>query len=442
MARPVLTGVIAICRMTRTVAARAHAGVVLAAAAISGLVLVLPAHTGTQDASSPGSAAGVAANSMSYQDATGENAQAADITTVTVSNDDARAITFRVNTPNKASFTRDLYAAIVVDTDKNASTGDPDFDGGDYYIEVFQSEVGLFRWDGTNFTRGGGNPPATTLSYSWSSGPTVRINASELASTASFEFEVFTFAGVTFDGAGTASFANAQSDFAPNTGQYAYDVRVAPPATNRVAITGLTRTPAQPVAGESFTVSVNVARVGQPGRFLGVVYCSTLPGVQTRWFGSVSPGRAACRWDIPASAAGKRIRGTISVNEGGGPVVVRRFTGRVSSPRVSLAIPPNAVTTVPARPASGSQFLYALNVVVRSGTGKPVPIEKGRVTCTASIDGRKLRTVRPGRVRAGDGDVLCGWEVPFGSSGRTLRGVIVVVSEGKTLTHRFRLRVR
>ena len=67
-----------------------------------------------------------AANSTSYPDSTGEDANAPDITSVNVSNDDAGLITFQVLISNRPAFTDDMFLLIFMDTDQNASTGDPD----------------------------------------------------------------------------------------------------------------------------------------------------------------------------------------------------------------------------------------------------------------------------------------------------------------------------
>ena len=58
--------------------------------------------------SGPAAPAAPAANSVTYQDSTGEIAAAPDITTLTTSNNDAGVVQFRVNIPNRATLTQDL----------------------------------------------------------------------------------------------------------------------------------------------------------------------------------------------------------------------------------------------------------------------------------------------------------------------------------------------
>ena len=118
-----------------------------------------------------------AANTVTYQDSTGENPAAPDITTIVVSNNDTGMISFKINIPNRAQLTRDILVDILLDTDANPATGDPDLLGADYAIELFQGEVVLFKWDGTGLTRRPGDPPATSLIYSWAGGVTINISA-------------------------------------------------------------------------------------------------------------------------------------------------------------------------------------------------------------------------------------------------------------------------
>ena len=88
-----------------------------------------------------------------------------DITTVVVSNDDKGLITFRLNVPSLPKYTVDVDVDIFVDTDNNAATGSTDIPGVDYVIQLFRGEINLYKWDGTDFTRRFGDPPATTLIY-------------------------------------------------------------------------------------------------------------------------------------------------------------------------------------------------------------------------------------------------------------------------------------
>ena len=66
---------------------------------------------------------------------------------------------------------------MVLDSDANQATGDPESLGADYIIQLIQGEILLFKWDGSDFTI---SPTQASLSSAWASGPTIRINASDL----------------------------------------------------------------------------------------------------------------------------------------------------------------------------------------------------------------------------------------------------------------------
>ncbi|HJS50110.1 MAG TPA: hypothetical protein VJ745_07275 [Gaiellaceae bacterium] len=257
---------------------------------------------------------GVAANSMSYQDSSGENAVAPDITTLTVSNNDAGTVSFKVDIPNRPTLTQDLLLLVFADTDANPQTGDPDSLGADYVIQVFGGEAALFRWDGADFTRRAGDPPATSLIFSYQGGVTVTISAAELGNTKGFGFAVIAVSGIVIDPVtGDLDFTSAVSDVAPASGSglYAYQVRITPPT---LVVRRLTT--GKPTAGKPLTARLVAARsdtgaVVQNGRVncVGRVGNARLRAQVQR----VIAGAATCRWNIPPLAKGKRFRGSVSV---------------------------------------------------------------------------------------------------------------------------------
>jgi len=257
-----------------------------------------------------------AANSVTYQDSTGENPAAPDITTIVVSNNDVGMITFRINIPNRPQLTRDMLASIVVDTDANPATGDPDNLGADYAIELFQGEVALFKWDGTALTRTVGNPPATTLIYQWANGVSIKISAAELGNTKKFGFGVIAMSGIVFnETTGEPDFANIVADAAPagTAGLYSYVVKIAPA---RLVFKSLTKAPASPKAGKTFTVRMSATRSDTGAAIVnGRVNCVAKAGTK-----SVKPksqkfvgGQAVCVFTVPAGSTGKTLRGTITI---------------------------------------------------------------------------------------------------------------------------------
>jgi hypothetical protein len=277
------------------------------------LIPVAAAGAGTFAASSPER---VAANSVTFQDSTGEDPAAPDITTIVVSNDDAGILSFRVNVPNRPQFGQDIYVVLFVDTDSNSATGDPDLAGVDYVIELARSEVNLFRWDGESFSRRFGDPSAVTLSYAYSGGITVRISAAELGNTKKFNFIVEFDSGIAVDPVtGELDFTNAKGDVAPGggVGLYPFEVKT---AAARLVVQRLTTTPTRPVAGKLFSAKLRVTR-SDTGAALksGQVTCvgrvgrAALRAKTRRFVGSL----AVCAWAIPATAKGKTFRGSVAV---------------------------------------------------------------------------------------------------------------------------------
>jgi hypothetical protein len=257
-----------------------------------------------------------AANSQTYQDSTGENPAAPDITSLTVSNDDAGIVSFRVNVPNRPTLGQDMVIDLFVDTDNSAATGSPEFGGTDYVVELIQGEVNLFKWDGTNFTRRFGDPPAISLAFSYQGGVTIRISAAELGNTTRFNFFVIVESGIVFDPTtGDPDFTNSVGDAAPGggVGLFPYEVIIARPT---LIVRGIKATPAAPKAGQTFTLRMTAAR-SDTGAVLqnGRVTCVGRSGTARlrAQLARVQGGAVVCTWQIPVKAKGKTFRGSVSV---------------------------------------------------------------------------------------------------------------------------------
>jgi hypothetical protein len=370
---------------------------------------------------------------VSFTDPVGDATNGApDVTSVRVG-DSNRVFTFTVSVRGvPAPETRvDLY----IDADRDKRTGDSQ--GRDYWLLLDAENLARrgYRWSGSSFVPW--SPGSRSGGYQngiW----TESVSSSDLGGSGSFNFFL---AGIRlkddqnygFDATALFSYSIGQQQ--PTTTQPPTTV---PPPSNQLAITSLSRKPKTPTAGEDFTVSVNVQRIGRAGRFNGTVSCTArITGRAPHWFGSVQPGRAACRWAIPANAAGKAFSGTIGVSEGG-PSAVRRVKAQIGGRSTTLAAV--GITTAPPRPEPGKQFYYALGVSVRAGNAAPQRIQSGTVACLARVGNERVgvfeKVVRP---LIG---VRCGWLIPFGSSGKTLVGSITVRSNGGVLVHPIRLRIR
>jgi hypothetical protein len=245
-----------------------------------------------------------------------------------VSNNDAGVITFKIDVPNRPTFTEDLLADLFVDSDGNPSTGDPETVGADYAIELFQSQVNLFRWDGTTFSRSATDPPQSTLSFSYAGGATIKISAAELGNTKRLNFGAIVISGVVVTANGDLDFTNAKADVAPDAGHgfWSYEVKTAP---LRLVVQRFVR--GKPRAGGLFTVRMVAARSDTEAVLeSGQVTCkATVAGRRlTARTHRIVNKEARCVWLIPSTARGKTLRGSISVAFEG-LKVSRSFTATV-----------------------------------------------------------------------------------------------------------------
>lgn len=251
------------------------------------------------------------ANSTTYQDSVGEDPAAPDITTIVTSNDDAGTITFRINVPNRQQLTQDLVTILDIDSDANQGTGDPDNFGADFILQYILGEAILFKWNGSDYTL---SATQSSLSSSWSSGPTFKINASDLNNTRRFAFDALVVSGVVFDQTtGAIDCTNCKRDSAPLIGLYPYQLQITKPT---LVVKSLKPTPAKPVASRPFTLRLVAARSDtgaavQNGRVtcVGRLGSARLKAAVQR----VQGGAATCTWNLPATAKGKTFRGTVTV---------------------------------------------------------------------------------------------------------------------------------
>jgi hypothetical protein len=261
----------------------------------------------------PASFARVAANTSSFQDATGENPDGADITSIRVSNNDEGLLTFRINIPTRPAFTDDMRLRVWFDSDLNRETGltSTDVAGRDHFILWDRDGVRLFRCNGASCRSG---QPQTTLSSSYRGGATLSINAAELKTTR-FRFTVEAAAGIAYDPA-TRRFdtANATWDFAPERAQFwSYSVRLGP---SRLLVKSFSTTPTRPKAGKRLSVRLAATR-NDTGALLssGRVTCAARIGAKPlkpsaqRLVGS----RATCVFAIRPDVKGQTLRGSIAI---------------------------------------------------------------------------------------------------------------------------------
>jgi hypothetical protein len=270
----------------------------------------------------------VLAGSQTFTDSTGEDASAPDITTVAVSNDDAGLITFKINISNRPALTSDMTILLFLDSDQQATTGDPQALGADYAIELDPGSVALFQWNGSDYAAAA-SQASVTYSYD-ATGATIRASAVDLNKTKGINFAVIAVSGVVIDANGNADFTNAHRDYAPDLGHGFFSYPVLTKLTLKVA--AFTTAPKPAKAGKPFIVGLAATESDTNGPVTaGTVTCAaTIATKRIAASGhAVTSGVATCTWKLPKTAKGKTIRGSITLVVKG-VKVTRTFSARIS----------------------------------------------------------------------------------------------------------------
>jgi hypothetical protein len=229
-----------------------------------------------------------------YTDATGDGGGAPDITGVTVQSDASGQVLFQIHIADLPS-PADVRTFLVLNTDANAATGDPE-DGSEYYFAVDESDdtYSFGVWDGTQWVQA---PYSTVRVFSNRTGVTISVNKSELGNT-----EAFTFWAQTRAGAVEAR----QSDIAPENGEWHYALATGGPKIEGVLVT--TKPVFGPKAGAAFTVVPAGLRLPEAARQLVAPQpesyrCTAkLAGKALR-----GTGAGACTWKLDRKAKGKAL---------------------------------------------------------------------------------------------------------------------------------------
>jgi hypothetical protein len=253
------------------------------------------------------------ANSVTYQDSTGESPNALDIGTVTVSNNDAGLLTFDLKFANRSPNPATDLIMIGIDSDRNPSTGNPGWLGSEWLVNWWGDSV-LRQWDGSKMVNA---PSMSTLVSTVAPNELVlRLNRSELGSLATFDFVI---EAQVWPADPNAEEPTAWDD-APDYGHgaWSYDVKlyVAP----ALSATAIKCTPDPPRAGKPMIAHTTVTIMrGSTREQLDsnatVVATATIAGKKI--VGTVTPsyatGKVAVRWLVPKTAAGKLMNGKITV---------------------------------------------------------------------------------------------------------------------------------
>ena len=275
-----------------------------------------------------GRASHATANSQTFADSIGEDANAPDITSVVVSNDDAGLITFKINISNRPALTPDMDVQLILDSDQNPATGDPQGPGADYLIDLENGQVGLYKWNGTNYSFAQ-SQTSVTFSYD-ATGATIHVSAADLNKSKGVNFQAFVASGIIVDASGNPDFTNAHFDLAPDLGHGLFNYKVIQKLT--VSVTAFTTAPKPPKSGKNFLAGLAATESDTNGPVTtGTLACNATIGFKhiTPLGKAVKNGIAACLWHLPATSKGKTLRGTITLTVQG-VTVTRSFTSKIT----------------------------------------------------------------------------------------------------------------
>lgn len=407
---------------------------------VGAVALPVATPTAAQDLAAGEPAGTAAGNAARFSDPRGDAIPGGlDIASVALSHG-AGKLAFAIAVPSHPTLPGRKGLNLLLDTDRRANTGPL---GAEYRIFVEPGgDTGLDRWDASQddwFGVPGSLQAASYVRGTWAG----EIRLSSLRGVSAFNFIARTFDR-------TPSGDSVLNDRAPNSGIWSYQLTTTqkprPQPVRKLLFASVKPRPDPPVAGQRFTIEAVVWR--QPpwsGVFRGRALCKAEIGSQPARVASLSvgPDRAACTVDIPATAAGKSITGSLTVSEASA-TLRRDFAWRIVAPRPTISIA--EIKTVPARgPQAGEVFYYGMKIGIVSASGAPRRITAGKVTCRATIEGKALEVIRAEVVPA-DAAMQCGWDdLPRTASGKTLLGSLVLRSERPTrltFTHTFKLRVR
>jgi hypothetical protein len=258
----------------------------------------------------------------------GEDAAAPDITSVTVSNDDAGLITFKVAISNRPALTPDMSVLLFLDTDQKATTGNTDLLGSEYVLELDPGAVSLFQWNGTDFVAAA-SQTSVTFVYD-ATGATIRASAQDLGKTKGLNFGAVVISGIVIDASGNPDFTNIHQDNAPDLGHGFFAYQVLTKLT--LSVVAFSTAPKPAKAGKRFVagLAANESDTSGPVK-TGTVACAATIGTKhvTASAKGITNGIATCSWQIPKTGKNKTIRGTVTLTVQG-VTVSRSFAVKIT----------------------------------------------------------------------------------------------------------------
>jgi hypothetical protein len=274
-------------------------------------------------------AAGAQTRSTVFTDPTGDGGTAADVTTVLVTNDSAGNVTFQIKAA--APYTSTQTLDILVDSDLNGSTGDPNAGGAEYdlYQQFSDHTWDLQVWNGSGWSEA---PSSQTVHVSYTADQlTFQVNRSELGNTGAFNFWIDSC---------DADCSAGHEDQAPASGLWNYQLSSSSSGGQTLHLSMLALlAPGTGKAGRDYSAAAIVERSDTNG-FLteGTVSCKATIGgragprgvgeVITVTYQGSKVSASVCTGHLPKSAAGKTMKGTVTVSYQGA-TVTRSFTAHV-----------------------------------------------------------------------------------------------------------------
>lgn len=275
------------------------------------LIAIVAAALGAPAALAAGAAPAGALPPTQYTDPTGDAGPGPDITNVTVSNDAAGNVTFRIDIPNRPTLTANLIVVVWVDADVNTGTGDPDLGGIDYSLTFLGGSLIASHWNGSIWEFGVTLPSFTQGAYA--SGVTMTINVADLGGVTTFAFWVSATDNLDDD---------TNFDAAPLIGLYTYILAVEPSISGVVAPGGLLASvkPGKTFSVKGFKLKLDNGQTVKPDS----ITCTLKIAGKL-----VKPLPGGCKWKIPATAAGKRLTLTVTLTLEGDKVS-KTYSGKVA----------------------------------------------------------------------------------------------------------------
>jgi hypothetical protein len=133
-------------------------------------------------------------------------------------------------------------------------------------------------------------------------------------------------AGEFFVSARTTSTSSADPDEGDNFTSWLIRVGAAPESSAKVRAGRLASSPAVPLAGKVFALTLPLTRAGAPVRPASVRCAATLAGRALVGSSSRLLGRARCSWKIPAGSAGSQLKTKVTAIADGRTFAASRTT--------------------------------------------------------------------------------------------------------------------